>query len=370
MTERVKRDPLRPCRRAGVWTLTALLVALTSACGEEPVEEAPVARPIKMLQLGAAGAGETREYPGTISATQHAEMAFEVPGKIIEFPVSEGQVVSEGTLLARLDPRDFEAQQESATASLKTAKAEYERMKILYEKGVNSKRDLEVAQRNYEVTVSRAKTAGKGVEDAALRAPFSGIVAKKLVDDFSNVQAKQPVLVLQDDSTLEIVVNLPERDMARARPGTSVEEATARIRPRVSVTSIPDHVFPARVKEYTTTADPVTRTFAATFAFEKPEDVVLRPGMTAKLIVNLPADAEAVQGHSIPASAALADESGAAYVWKIDPSSMRVSRVPVELGELSGAQVQVRSGLSDGDLIATSGVHHLREGMEVRRFAE
>ena len=184
------------------------------------------------------------------------------------------------------------------------------------------------------------------------------------------MQAKQPVLVLQDDSTLEIVVNLPERDMARARPGASVEEATARIRPRVSVTSIPDRVFSARVKEYSTTADPVTRTFEATVAFDKPEDIVIRPGMTAKLIISIPADDEAVQGHMIPASAAVADESGSAYVWKVDPSSMRVSRAPVELGELSGTRVQIRSGLGEGDLIAISGVHHLREGMEVRRYAE
>ncbi len=92
--------------------------------------------------------------------------------------------------------------------------------------------------------------------------------------------------------------------------------------------------------------------------------------MTAKLIISVPAEDEAVQGHMVPASASLADDSGAAFVWKVDPSSMRVSRAPVELGELSGSQVQVRSGLDNGDLIAISGVHHLREGMEVRRFAE
>lgn len=358
------------CRRVQIWTLAALLIAFSTACGEEPVEQAPVARPIKMLELGEAGAGETREYPGTISAAQHADMAFEVAGKIIELPVSEGQAVSEGTLLARLDPRDFEAKQESGEASLNTAKAEFERMKILYEKGVNSKRDLEIAERNYELARARSRTSDKALEDASLRAPFSGIVAKKLVEDFSNVQAKQPVLVLQDDSTLEIVINLPERDMAQARPGASVEEATARIRPRVSVTSIPDRVFPARLKEYSTTADAVTRTFEATVAFEKPKDVVIRPGMTAKLIINVPADDEAVQGHMIPASATVADESGSAYVWKVDPSSMRVSRAPVELGELSGTRVQIRGGIGDGDLIAISGVHHLREGMEVRRYAE
>jgi RND family efflux transporter MFP subunit len=355
---------------AGASVLCAWLALLPLGCGEEEAPGPPVVRPVKMLELGEAGAAETLEFPGTIAASQHADMAFEVAGKIIEFPVSEGQVVEKGTVLARLDPRDFESKRDASRASLRTAKAEYERMKVLYEKGVNSKRDLEVAERNYELTVSRAKTSEKAVEDAVLRAPFSGVVAKKLVKDFRNVQAKEQVLVLQDDAILEIDVDVPEQDLAGGRPGASVEEVTTRIRPRVSVTSIPDRIFPARLKEYATTADPVTRTFKATFAFDNPADIVIRPGMTAKLTVRRPAAGDAAEGHMIPANATLADASGAAFVWKVDPSSMQVRRVPVELGDLSGSQIEVRSGLASGDLIAISGVHHLREGMQVRRHAK
>jgi multidrug efflux pump subunit AcrA (membrane-fusion protein) len=75
-----------------------------------------------------------------------------------------------------------------------------------------------------------------------------------------------------------------------------------------------------------------------------------------------------VAGFSIPAAATLADESGQATVWVVDPDSMTVRRAPVELGEMTGAEVEVRSGLSSGDLIAISGVHQLREGIPVRRL--
>ena len=70
----------------------------------------------------------------------------------------------------------------------------------------------------------------------------------------------------------------------------------------------------------------------------------------------------------IPAHAARTDESGEAFVWVVDRESMKVTRRPVTLGDLSGSLVQVSSGLERGELVATSGVHYLREGMQVRRF--
>ena len=58
----------------------------------------------------------------------------------------------------------------------------------------------------------------------------------------------------------------------------------------------------------------------------------------------------------------MADEQGKAYVWKVDPTSMQVSRSAVELGALSGESITVTTGLASGDWIAVSGVHKLREG--------
>jgi multidrug efflux system membrane fusion protein len=74
-----------------------------------------------------------------------------------------------------------------------------------------------------------------------------------------------------------------------------------------------------------------------------------------------------MSGISIPASAAITDETGDAFVWLVDPNAMTVKRTPVKLGSLSGERVFVKSGLKSGQQIAISGVHHLRDGMLVRR---
>jgi RND family efflux transporter MFP subunit len=344
--------------------------AVAFGCGEEPAEPAPVAQPVKILTVGGAGGGVAFEFPGQISPSQNAEPAFEVAGKMIEFPVDEAQVIEEGAVIARLDPRDYEAGADKARANLNKAQTDVKRYKTLYEKGVSPLTDVERAQRRFEVAEADLRTAEKALEDTTLRAPFAGTVARKLVEDFQNVKAKEPIISLQDETTLEIDVNIPESDFARMPPGLTIEERNRRARPRVSVSSIPDRSFPARIKEFSTSADPVTRTFKATFAFARPDDVTIRPGMTAKVTLT-PTDAGAKAGAvSIPARAVLTDDTGEAFVWVVDPKTLKVKRTPVAAGGLSGENIAIPSGLSQGDQIAISGVHHLRDGMEVRRFGQ
>ncbi len=360
-------------RSSNLTLLQAPLVYLCSAlailaCGGQQPEEAPVARPVRLLAIGSMAGGGQREFPGRIQAAQNAEVSFEVAGRIIGFPVDEGQEVAQGALLARLDPADFETARDAEVARRQQARADYERYQELYATNAVSLQELEVRRRRYEVAQANLRTAEKAVNDTYLRAPFGGLVARKLVDDFVNVQAKQPILILQDESSLEIVVDVPESVAALAAPGLTLEERRARASGSlVEISAIPGRQFQARLREFSTTADPMTRTFAATLGFENPADVTIRPGMTAKLIVTPRADLADTNVFWIPANAVVADETGT-YVWKVDSEAMTVSRAVVEVGELSGSNVQITSGLSNGDMIATTGVHSLREGMAVRRL--
>ncbi len=347
----------------------AVLVSVVSvfACGDPPAPEALTARPVKILEMSAGGGSLLREFPGEIKASQNTDIAFEVAGKIIEFPVLESQRVSRGDMLAKLDDRDFRAAANAAAASTRAAKADAERYQALFKESVASKQQLEKAERNYEVFVAREATAQKALEDTILRAPYDGVVARKLVDDFANVDAKQAVVTLQTGADLEVVVNIPEQDYANIRPGSTVADINQRIEASVIVSALPNRAFPATLKEFATTADPVTRTFAATFSFTTPDDVNVMPGMTAKVRGIGPAGGGA--GTTlVPVQAVAEDEGSKPYVWVVDPSSMEVRKVFVTLGALTGSSVQVSSGLSGGDWVVTSGVHQLREGMEVRRL--
>jgi RND family efflux transporter MFP subunit len=338
------RFAVRACTSA----VSVCLLLIAPGCGEEPTVEKPVARPVKILTVGGGGLRGSAEYPGKISPAH--------------------QAVTKGTLLARLDARDYQARLDSERAKSKQSQAELKRYEQLYKEEVVPLAQLDLKRRSFEVADAATREAAKAVEDTRLKAPFSGQVARKQVEERENVQAKQPILTLQDTSSLEIVVNVPEGDAAMARPGLTLEERTASVKPTVVVTSFPDRSFPARIKEFSTSADPVTRTFKVTLAFENPPEVNILPGMTAKVVITPRGPGVQTARQMIPSSAVLADEGGAAFVWIVEPSTMQVRRAPVEVGDLSGSEVEVRSGLSNGDQIAISGVHSLREGMQVRRF--
>lgn len=354
-------------------TLLFLLIgSLVCGCGRgEPEQEAPVVRPVKMVELTAQPSDRRLEYPGRVSPVVQSIHSFEVPGRISDFPVREGQWLSAGELIARLDDRDYRSQLASSQARLDSALADYDRFKSLFDKGAVSQRDVESRRRNYEVASSNLDIAEKALEDTELRAHFEGRVARKIADDFQNVQAKEPVALLQDDRYLEIKTDVPERVLATDMEEIELDTLTSRLEPLVSITAIPGRTFPAKIKEAATAANPTTRTFEVTFSFEPTGNVRILPGMTARITVKQPAwEGGSRRGFVIPSSAAAIDDQGQSFVWRVDRESMQVEAVLVEPGAVKGSQLTVYGGLFDGDLIATSGMQHLREGMQVRRISE
>ena len=361
-----------PQLRSAALNYSLLLVvactAVLAGCQRQEEERAPVVRPVRILTIGDGSIGRSLAYSGQVRAGETAELGFEVAGRIIELPVVEGQQVNQGDMLARLDPADFQARLDQADANYRQAQTTFERYKEIVERGAVSRQELDLRRRNYEVAQAELATARKALSDTRLIAPFTGEIGRRLVDNFVNVQAKEGVVILQDLTTLEVVVTIPEQDWARADPNLDKEERTAMIRPMVSLSMIPGREFPARIKEVATVADPVTRTFEVIVAMDNPDDVSILPGMTANVTISVPEAGTAARppaAFSIPANAVIADEQGNSTVWKVDPGTMTVSRVTIELGDMAGSQVRVLSGLNPGDRIATSGVHNLREGMQI-----
>lgn len=344
----------------------AVGVFLLPGCSEPPPEAPEVVRPVKIQIIGDTSMVGRREYPGTVRATQNAEMAFEVQGKITEFLVREGDIVIEGDVLARLDDRDYQAQLKAAQADLRKAQSDLNRSLSIFKQdsGAISQQTIDSDRKSVEVAQARLEVSEKAVEDTVLVAPFPGRMARKLVEDFQNVQAKQPVLILQDNSTLEVEVNVPERDVIRGQSERPPDEINRRLDPAVIISALPDRHFPALIKEFATVADPVTRTFAARLTFDNPRDVTILPGMTARVQVTMDRD----RAWSLPVTALQADDTGKPFVWKVDPQSMTVSPVAVVPGDMAGDLVRIESGLEQGDQVAVSGVAQLREGMKVRRY--
>ena len=322
-----------------------------------------------MITISSLQGGDSLNYPGEIQGAQNVNIAFEVPGRIIEMPVQEGIEVSAGQILARLDPADFQSSLDAATARARASKETFDRFAEVFERGAISAQDLDTRKRQYEVDQANLATARKALDDTVLRAPFEGRIGRTFVDNFTNVQAKQEILLLQDLSEFEVVVNVPEQDWLRAKPGLTLAQQTERVQPHVSLSNLPGRSFPAAITEVAAAADPVTRTFAARARFDPPEDVVILPGMSATVTVQMAEGFDAAPLRIlVPANAVVGGNDGGSYVWKIQGDPMAATLAPVTLGQLTGSEMEILDGLESGDRIAVSGVQHLAEGMRVREL--
>lgn len=351
-----------PTRFLTIFTLSFVL----AACSEPPPPSEPVVRPIKMLDITAPGAGKILEYPGEVAAGKESELSFEVTGRLIELLVDEGNEVTEGQLLAKLDPRDFESSVLAAQSEYDATSANFKRAESMLADEYISQADYDSLKAKFTAATANLEKAQKAKDDTELRAPYSGVIARRFVDNFTNITAKQNIVLLHDKDSLDIDIGIPENDLSLGGRGATRESRTAELAPRVTVTSFPDKTFPAQVKSLATTADPTTRTFTATLSFVPSDDVLVLPGMTAKVSIQVPVSDQTLL---IPASAVSATSEGNPSVWLVD-DSMKVSRADVTVGALQGEQIEILEGLEYGQTIATSGVHHLREGLQVSRYQQ
>jgi RND family efflux transporter MFP subunit len=361
-----------PTMRIRELTLISFLLCTVVVAGckkEQVVQVEPQPRPIKIYRIEGQGGTRRPDYPGRIKAAKEVELAFEVSGRIIDWNVEEGQRVKKGQILSRLDARDYQARVDASLARLRLAEAEYRRESKLFASGSGTQRDLDVATRSRDVARADLQVARKALEETKLRALFDGVIARKLVTDFRNVAAREPVLLLQDESRMEVVVDVPERDLTTERERLDFEKFNEVAQPMVELSALPGKQFPVELTELATAADPSTRTFRATFVMEKPDQVGVLSGMTAKLVLT-GLLATPAKDFTVPVGAVLADAEEHPFVWLVDPESMRVSKQPVEVGEVTGDRIVVKSGLEGGQAIAMSGVHLLTEGQQVTEMKE
>ena len=301
------------------------------------------------------------------------------------------------------DVQVLQAELSAAKARFQEAKQQYERYKDLLKRRAISKADYDRQESAYNVAKSQLNTAKQtlhkgqvgartedidamqsqiqgllaqreaaqnALDDTYLRAPFAGVVAKKFVENFQNVQAKDPILSLQDISRLEVIINVPEQILITSK-GPEFYRFVAVFE------AAKGREFPLEIKEYKTEADQKTQTYRAVFTMQAPDDLRILPGMTTTVIVTEKSDKSVANTKStaaasptflIPVSAVFSDELNKQYVWIVEPNSMTVQQREVKAGELTQESIAILKGVKVGERIVTAGVHFLQAGMKVKLF--
>ncbi len=358
----MKRPSSKYAKR-GLTLLSAIL--LLAGCGDREIAEEPqVARPVKTVVVSGSDMA-ARQLPGMVQATNQVDLSFRVGGPLVALDAKEGQEVRKGTVLARIDPRDYEIRLNAAQAQLVKAEADFSRLSALYEKEAVSVAQLDQARAARDLAGSDVDKARADLADTDLRAPMNSTIGKTFVENFQEVGPSQPILSLVDLSGLEIVVNVPE--IAIAQSGSdrkNVGKLFARF------DSAPGKEFPLTLLEVAAQADPATQTYAVTLAMAQPSGLTVRPGMTAT-VINIPTATQDGGEVVIPAIAVFTDPAGMQMVWVVDPDTLAVTGRQVTAGNLRGTdQIQIVSGLTAGDRIAVSAVTRLQEGTKISLMAQ
>ncbi|MEO1362936.1 MAG: efflux RND transporter periplasmic adaptor subunit [Pseudomonadota bacterium] len=204
---------------------------------------------------------------------------------------------------------------------------------------------------------AQLQVARDNFEDATLTAPFDGIIARRDIENFINIQAGQSVALLQSLSVLHLSFDIPGTDVT-ALTINGVDNITN----QVTFDALPGAVFDAEVVEFSVQADSATQTFRGRVSVAQPENSVILPGMVANVISSTAAPAPELR---VPLSAVVSGPDGAASVW-IVAGDNSVSAQPVALGGISADMIAITDGLAEGDTIVSAGVNQIIEGMTIR----
>lgn len=341
--------------KAASTVLSLLGVILVAACSRpEPLPE-PI-RKLRVIEVGAVSDLRNGQLPGRARSAAEVDLAFDVSGTLIERPVSIGTMVAEGDLIARLDPRDFQANARAAEAAARNALSNFKRGRELLESKFISEAEFDRLEAEVDITEARLDLAKKALSDSVIYAPFSGVIANLAVENFQSVRAKTVIARLLGLEEIEMVVNVSESQMASLPYINTIE---------VEFDAFPGMRLPAEITEIGKEASLTTRTFPITLSMAQPEERKVLAGMTGVAYVTGEARPGESGGFVVPVGALFGEEEGnVSKVWVVGADSRVSSRV-VKVGGITPTGITIIDGLQAGEVIATAGVHVLAEGQEV-----
>ena len=171
------------------------LAALLSSCAAEGNDKKQDLI-VKTTQAVPVSHQGDKEFSFIARPFRTSELSFRVGGPIDRFDVYAGNRYQQGSIIAEIDPRDFRIRKERAEAIYHQAKAEFERIQKLYDKGNVSASTYEKAKADYITAKTTFNTASYELEDTHLIAPFNGYVGEVYIEKFQDVKATQPIISL------------------------------------------------------------------------------------------------------------------------------------------------------------------------------
>lgn len=359
----------------GVQGATAILLplvlgAVLMACEKQVEDTEPLIRPVRYQEVVKKAPERVRTFSGTTKAELESTLSFKVSGTLTSRPVSVGDLVNAGQVIARLNPQDYqvvvyeaEAELAAARAELRNAEANYERVRGLYENRNASKSDLDAARAAAESGTAQVRAARQQLEAARLQLSYTNLtspqdctIAETSVKENENVSAGEAVVRVNCGECSEVTVSVPETFIGGVQAGDPVE---------VMIDALRGQAYAASVTEVGVTSAQAGTTFSVTVALTHNCPNV-RSGMAAD--VRFTFVSEGGEDRIFAPGVAVGEDRSGRYVFILSPAGggyWTANRRSVEIGAIYPGSIEVKSGLEEGELVVTAGVTRITDGQRV-----
>jgi membrane fusion protein, multidrug efflux system len=296
---------------------------------------------------------------GSISAVQGAVVSAELGGVVSQVAFENGSTAKKGDLLVQLDASAEEALLRSAEAEAELGRQDLDRTRGLASQKVLSKAELDAAESKFNRLNAVVDQMQSNIRKKTIIAPFDGQLGIRQVNVGQMINSGQQVVPLTSLDPVFADFALPQQHLGQLTPGLDVH---------VTTDALPGRVFNGKLTAINSMVDSSTRNITLQATLENP-DHALRPGMFAKAEVTLPEKHKTLVVPGSAISYAPFGDSVFVIDKKKDEKTGKESQVIrqqfVRVGESRGDLVAITQGLKSGEMVVSTGVFKLRNGMAV-----
>jgi RND family efflux transporter MFP subunit len=363
--------------------LPLALLATAGCASAPPPERRPT--PVRIETVEPASIERGVRYSAQIIPVQQVAISFKASGYVLDLlqvrdasgqlrDLEEGDPVSAGAILARVEERDYQSRVSRAEAGVAQARAGEEkalndlnRAEALFKADALIKPDLDGARAAYQSAVAQSAAARADLEvaatalrDTTLRAPRSGVVLERKLDRGALASPGTVAFTIGAVDSLKAVFGVPDAVVHQLKPGMTLT---------ASADAVVDRTFTGRVTTIAPAADRDTRLFSVEVTIAN-RDGALKPGMIATIrLEDRNVDLPTTPAPAVPLTAIVKDGSreGAYAVFVVDgqESNLQAKLRPVTPGPITGDGIQIASGVTAGEQVVVSGAARLRDGERI-----
>jgi RND family efflux transporter MFP subunit len=289
------------------------------------------------------------KYSGTIEAFQTIPLSFQMTGTVEKVLVDAGDAVKKGQLLATIEKSNAQNMHDIALAKYNQAKDAYQRLKSVHDQGSLPEIKWVEMETNLEQAKSSLELSKNNLDKCNMFAPSNGVIGKRNIEPgMSSLSLTAAPIELVDIKKVYVKISVPENEIGKIKKG---------IKASFKVSALNDKQFDGEITHVNPVADIFSRTYEAKIRVDNP-NFDLKPGMVCDVSLNISGDRETML---VPYQSVTKDNDGKTYVFIVDTLQKRVKKQIVETGNFQNNNLEIISGLTQGQIIVIEGKEKLSD---------